>query len=132
MNEAVSKRIDISQLIEKNALNYIIDHAAGCIRQMYNLINSAIVNSTTDKIDMIASEKAVFKLGKDLYEMLNTDHKKALTEVHQSTGETDYGNRLIADLLLHLHLLKYNGKSKVNPVILTYYKKDKGKDFGST
>lgn len=132
MKHAVSKRLDTHLLIESEALTFIIEQAAGCIRQMYNLINSAIVKTATSKVDIEAAEKAAFSLGKTLYEMLSTEHKKALNEVHNATGETDYGNRLIADLLLHLHLLKYNGKSKVNPVILTYFKIDKGKDFGTS
>jgi energy-coupling factor transporter ATP-binding protein EcfA2 len=123
MKETIGKRINLSERIQNDALEFIIKNAGGCIRQMYILANYTLNMAGGEIATLVHAKKAIYKEGQRLYEQLNSEHFKALKKVNCNENTT-YGDKVIVELLYGLQLLKYNGNSMVNPVI-TAYMKDK-------
>jgi hypothetical protein len=120
MKEALEKRIDVSNLIYQDAVKEIIDHSGGCIRQMYILTNYMLNFARGEKATKEMANKAIYKEGQRLYEQLNTEHVDMLKKIKSNPNDIRYGDKIVTDLLFGLQLLKYNGLSKVNPVLQRY------------
>ena len=129
MRETLGKRIVIDELFEEGALDYLIINAAGCIRQMYILVHLAIIAARGVKVNHNHANQAVCKEGKRLFEQLNQEFYDILKNVATTTESTLYGDANTIKLLFGLQLLKYNGNSKVNPVITEYMRIEKNESF---
>ena len=129
MRETLGKRIVIDELFEEGALDYLIINAAGCIRQMYILVHLAIIAARGVKVNQNHANQAVCKEGKRLFEQLNQEFYDILKNVATTTESTLYGDANTIKLLFGLQLLKYNGNSKVNPVITEYMRIEKNESF---
>ena len=130
MKEALGKRIDINDLFESDGvLFYLLRNAAGCIRQMYLLVNLALIAARGEKINLKYAEEAVCKEGKRLYEQLSVETYSILKKIDSTDESTYYGEPNISKLLFGLQLLKYNGNSMVNPIIKEYMRIEKNEYF---
>lgn len=115
MAEIVAKRIDLTIFIEKNALKTCITYSGGCIRQLFQVIHTALKKSLGEKIQQKHVEKAIKQLGMYLWEYLDNEHLRILKEEDYRPAE-----RKVDELLYILILLKYNGKIKINPLLKEY------------
>lgn len=125
LKATLAKRITVDNLIEENALEYILINAAGCIRQMYILVNHALTAALGAKVNLDHAEEAICKEGKRLYEQLTTGYFEILKKIDANQESIHYADPDISKLLFGLQLLKYNGNSKVNPVIKEYLRLEK-------
>jgi len=115
MTEIIAKRIDISLFIEKDALDTCIAYSGGCIRQLFQIVHTALKKSLGEKIQQQHVAIAVKQLGMYLWEYLDNEHLKVLKE-----GEYRPAERKVDELLYILILLKYNGATKTNPLLEAY------------
>jgi hypothetical protein len=115
MTKIIGKRIDLSLFIENEALNTCIEYSGGCIRQLFQIVHTALKKSLGEKIQPGHVEKAIKQLGMYLWEYLDNEHLKILMEEDYRPAE-----KKVDELLYILILLKYNGKIKVNPLLKEY------------
>jgi len=115
MKTIIAKRIDLSLFIEDDALNTCITYSGGCIRQLFQIVHTALKKSLGDKIQQNHVEIAIKQLGMYLWEYLDNEHLKVLKE-----GEYRPAEKKVDELLYILILLKYNGITKINPLLETY------------
>lgn len=80
MIEIIAKRIDLFLFIEKDALNTCITFSGGCIRQLFQIVHTALKKSLGEKIQQNHVELAIKQLGMYLWEYLDNEHLKVLKE----------------------------------------------------
>lgn len=115
MREIIAKRMDLSLFIEDDALNTCITYSGGCIRQLFQIVHTSLKKSLGDKIQQQHVEIAIKQLGMYLWEYLDNEHLKVLKD-----GEFRPAEKKVDELLYILILLKYNGITKINPLLETY------------
>jgi hypothetical protein len=115
MKEIIRKRIEIPLFIEEGALNTCIEYSGGCIRQLFQVVHTSLINALGKKIEMEHARQAIYERGKYLWEFLDNEHFKVLGDENYRPAE-----RKVGELLYILILLKYNGKIKVNPLLNSY------------
>lgn len=111
----IAKRIDLSLFIEKDALHTCVTYSGGCIRQLFQIVHTSLKKSLGDKIQQHHVQIAIKQLGMYLWEYLDNEHLKVLKE-----GEYRPAEKKVDELLYILILLKYNGTTKINPLLETY------------
>ncbi|HEY4111693.1 hypothetical protein [Puia sp.] len=115
MKKIIGKRIEIPLFIEGDAMNTCIEYSGGCIRQLFQVVHTSLISSLGKKIEMTHVKEAIYERGKYLWEYLDNEHMKVLSEENYRPAE-----RKVGELLYILILLKYNGKIKVNPLLASY------------
>ncbi|HEX9511431.1 MAG TPA: hypothetical protein VF939_13170 [Puia sp.] len=115
MTEIIAKRIDLSLFIEKDALNTCIAYSGGCIRQLFQIVHTSLKKSLGERIQQSHVGTAIKQLGMYLWEYLDNEHLKVLKE-----GEYRPAEKKVDELLYILILLKYNGITKINPLLEAY------------
>jgi hypothetical protein len=115
MIEIIAKRIDLSLFIEKDALHTCVAFSGGCIRQLFQIVHTALKKSLGEKIGQNHVEIAIKQLGMYLWEYLDNEHLKVLKE-----GQFRPAEKKVDELLYILILLKYNGVTKINPLLANY------------
>lgn len=115
MKQIIRKRIDTSIFIEDNALDLCIAYSGGCIRQLFQVVHTSLKRSLGKKIQETHVRSGIEELGKLLWEYLDNDHLEVLKQEDYRPAEKKVG-----ELLYILILLKYNGKTKINPLLQDY------------
>lgn len=115
MKEIIGNRIHLPTFIEDEALDRCIHYSGGCIRQLFQVVNTALRKSLGSKIQIEHVDKAVKELGQDLWEYLDSNHLEALKATNYLPAD-----KLIGELLYMLILLKYNGNIEINPLLKDY------------
>ncbi|HYF31391.1 MAG TPA: hypothetical protein VD993_09765 [Chitinophagaceae bacterium] len=115
MQRIIGKRVDTSIFIDEEALDLCIDFSGGCIRQLFHVVYESLKKSLGQKINRKHVEAAVSTLGKYLWEYLREDHFKALKDSDYRPADDNIG-----ELLYMLILLKYNGRTEINPLLKNY------------
>ena len=115
MKAIIAKRIDVNIFIDEDALSSCIFFSGGCIRQLFQVVHESLKKSLGAKITLAHVQKAVKELGRRLWEFLDKEHLKVLKEADYRPAEPK-----VSELLYILILLKYNGKSGVNPLLKAY------------
>ena len=117
LKEVISKRIKLD-FWDKDALEHLIDYSGGCIRQLLRLVNSAILETFGQKINLSVAKQAIQKEGADRWRTLTTNHQEILRQQNFQSSDTE-----VLELLFSLAIFEYNGNNperKINPVILAY------------
>ncbi|MEA2011541.1 MAG: hypothetical protein U9O87_00420 [Verrucomicrobiota bacterium] len=112
LQKIVSNRIDYETFFETGVLTYLVGKSGGCPRQLLRLVNLALTFSAGEKITIDVGEKACLKAGRELYDLLDSEHLHIL-----QSQKFDSADGKVLDLLFRLVVFKYNGNRKVNPLI---------------
>lgn len=110
--QVVDNRIDADSFLEKDALDYCIEKSGGCVGQLVQIVNRALVISLGQKITKETAVKSADELGREILELLDAEHLKLLAE-----RKFDIMNAEKFDLLTYLAVIEIDGKIKINPLI---------------
>lgn len=115
--EIIGRRIDKKAFFEKGVLHYCVGKSGGCPRQLLLIVNACIVSAQGGVISSAIAERSVERLGRRLFDSLDSEHVAILRDIPDETGEPK-----VRDLLLSLALLKYNGEKRLNPLLEEFIK----------
>ncbi|MDM8514607.1 hypothetical protein QUF76_00275 [Desulfobacterales bacterium HSG16] len=110
--QVVDNRIDADSFLEKDALDYCIEKSGGCVGQLMQIVNRALVISLGQKITKETAVKSADELGREILELLDAEHLKLLAE-----RKFDIMNAEKFDLFTYLAVIEVDGKRKINPLI---------------
>ncbi len=124
LKEIVGRRINIDALFENDSsIEKCIEFSGGCIRQLFEIINAAVLKTVgRSKINTAIVDNVIEMLGGRMRERLDSKHVEIL-----KNGNFQPADEPVRWMLYGLILLKYNGiKSiRLNP-LLEKYMKDAG------
>lgn len=110
--EIIAKRLDTTLFFKDNALRLCVEKSGGCPRQLLRIVNRAIIQRRGEQIAPADVEKACKHLGQEMWDKLDSEHRKILTEKNFDAADSK-----ALDLLFSLAVLKYNGNREVNPLL---------------
>lgn len=110
--EVVRRRVDEDTFFEVGVLDECVRCSGGCMRQLLIIVNNVIRKARGKKASMEIATTAINELGRRMYELLDSDHMEALRQ-----SELKLGDVKVREMLFQLVLLKYNGKTKLNPLL---------------
>ncbi|MFA6008983.1 MAG: hypothetical protein WC799_03290 [Desulfobacteraceae bacterium] len=113
--EIIEKRIDRSVFFTKGALDKAVDMSGGCPRQLLRIVNRVIVQRRGEKMTPKDVEQACIYLGQEMWDKLDSEHRKILQEKTYQAAD-----RKSLDLLFSLAVLKYNGTRGINPLLSSF------------
>ncbi len=117
--DIIGKRLDAGVFFAPGALAYCVEKSGGCPRQLLRIVNRAIVQRRGERIAPGDAEKACHFLGQEMWDKLDSDHRKILLDKTYETAD-----RKSLDLLFSLAVLKYNGRREINPLLLPFVDSD--------
>ncbi len=113
--DIIAKRIDTSLFFAAGVLNFCVEKSGGCPRQLLRIVNRAIIQRRGERIKQGDVNKACLYLGQDMWDKLDSDHRKILENKAYQAADAK-----ILDLLFSLAVLKYNGRREINPLLLPF------------
>lgn len=115
LKQLITKRIDEITFFESGVLERLVEWSGGCPRQLFRLVEQAIIKTLGERVNMAAADAAAARLGQELWEVLTKKHIEVLRSGTYQTGEKEE-----TDMLYGLQLLKYNGDIVPNPLLAPY------------
>lgn len=116
--EIVTSRVDETSFFDKVALYYLVEMSGGSLRQLLRLANQALFFSRGKKVDLERAKKTVATEGDRLYHALSPEQKEILKN---GTWVDNWSQKDVSIMLFAMVLLKYNGKSAINPLLKSYF-----------
>ncbi|MBC8156223.1 MAG: hypothetical protein H7Z72_25330, partial [Bacteroidetes bacterium] len=110
--EVIRRRIDETTFFERGVLDECVRYSGGCMRQLLIIVNSVIRKARGSRASMETAEAAIAELGRRMYELLDSEHMEALRQ-----NDRQLGDLKVREMLFQLVLLKYNGKTEINPLL---------------
>jgi len=111
--QVITRRIDPETFLEADALEYIVRMSGGCPRQLLRIVNRSLTIGAGRKIDRELAEKACLRLGGEMLDQLDSEHRDILLK-----GEFNTADVKVKELLFSLAVIKYNGDRAINPLII--------------
>lgn len=113
--DIIGKRLDADVFIAPGALEVCVEKSGGCPRQLLRIVNRAIVQRRGERIAPADVERACIYLGQEMWDKLDSAHRKILWDKSYETAD-----KKALDLLFSLAVLKYNGRRDINPLLLPF------------
>lgn len=115
LKQIITCRLDSETFFQEGVLDYFVKYSGGCVRQLLLLVNQGLMRSKGTLITLSHASAAADELGQRLYEQLKLTHIELLRK--NDTDQWPPGEEAVRKMLFNLALLKYNGKSGINPLI---------------
>lgn len=128
LKHIVEKRCDLA-LFEEGVLKFLIMKSGGSIRDLFNMINNAALNTLIDlgedkKITIYEAKKAYYTLKSTRERIIKKEHLPILEEIYADKTKKPFGDNqdLLMQLLHSLCVIEYNGKRwcDLHPCIKDY------------
>lgn len=113
--EVISRRINVGTFFDEGVLDECVRCSGGCMRQLLIIVNSVIKKALGKKASMETAQTAIHELGRKMYELLDSQHLEALQKPTRQLGDEK-----VREMLFQLILLKYNGHTKLNPLLIPF------------
>jgi hypothetical protein len=108
----VTKRVDEATFFEPGILDCIAKKSGGSIRLLLELSYNYLLNKGFKKNSKEALEVTLYEMGLSYYRYLDKEHKEIL-----ESGEFNFGNEKVKEMLFGLILLAQNGDAIINPLV---------------
>ena len=115
LKQIITCRLDSNTFFDEGVLDYFVKYSGGCVRQLLLLVNQGLMRSRGKLITLEFAASAAQELGQRLYEQLELAHIELLKK--NDPIQWPPGEEAVRKMLFNLALLKYNGKSGINPLI---------------
>lgn len=115
LRTVIDTRLHHDTFFAKGVLDHFVEYSGGCVRQLLQLVNQGLMRARGGQISMEHAIGAVDELGQRMYEQLNLEHLEVLRRNDPDSWPP--GEVAVRALLFNLSLLKYNGKSGINPLL---------------
>jgi len=116
LKEIIHRRLDPATFFAEGVLDHFVKFSGGCVRQLLQLVNQGLMRSRGQLITMEHAQSAVSELGQRMYEQLKQQHIDLLKPNDPKLWLP--GEDAVKDMLFNLSLLKYNGDSGINPLLI--------------
>lgn len=119
IKEIISMRADSKKLFEDKALELLIKQSGGVLRDLFEMIQGAALNSMSkdlDKINYQSAESAYFKLRSGYERTIYRKYVETLKRIHLSKSPLDSDlssiepDECLMELLNSLTVIEYNGE----------------------
>lgn len=112
--EVVRRRVDENTFFDAGVLDECVRCSGGCMRQLLIIVNSVIRKARGNKASLETAKTAIHELGRRMFDLLDSEHMKALA---LRADDRKLGDVKVREMLFQLVLLKYNGKTDINPLL---------------
>lgn len=120
LKEMLAKRVELSIIMEdENIIDDFISASGGCVRQLFELLNSALLNAMGNVINQTIASKTIRQKAMDKYSTLRSEHQARLKQ-----GSFNNSDPVVLEMLLARTILEYNGdlrERKINPLLDEFF-----------